>query len=127
MSSPPRSARAAHSISCCAGGRRPTRTAGRCFTGSRGPGFAAVGPVSKIEAVEEGALIVQRLSEDGFQRVRVELPALLAISSEINEPRMPSLKGTMAAGRAHISGWKAADLLAAASSRRSSCGGSSSR
>jgi electron transfer flavoprotein beta subunit len=73
-------------------------------------GFIAVGPVSKIEAVEEGALIVQRLSEDGFQRVRVTLPALLAISSEINEPRMPSLKGTMAAGRALISGWKAADL-----------------
>jgi electron transfer flavoprotein beta subunit len=38
------------------------------------------------------------------------LPALLAISSEINEPRMPSLKGTMAAGRALISGWKASDL-----------------
>ena len=45
-----------------------------------------------------GSLTVQRLSEDGFQRLRVALPALLGISSEINEPRMPSLKGTMAAG-----------------------------
>jgi electron transfer flavoprotein beta subunit len=73
-------------------------------------GLAAVGPVSKIESSEEGALVVRRLAEDGFQRVRVELPALLAISSEINEPRMPSLKGTMAAGRALVNGWKAADL-----------------
>jgi electron transfer flavoprotein beta subunit len=73
-------------------------------------GVPALGPVSKIEAVEAESLVVQRLSEDGFQRVRVGLPALLAISSEINEPRMPSLKGTMAAGRALISGWKASDL-----------------
>jgi electron transfer flavoprotein beta subunit len=73
-------------------------------------GLPAVGPVSRIESVENGALTVQRLMEDGFQRVRVTLPALLAISSEINEPRMPSLKGTMAAGRVLISGWKVADL-----------------
>jgi electron transfer flavoprotein beta subunit len=73
-------------------------------------GLPAVGPVAKIESIEESSVIVQRLTEDGFQRVRVTLPALLAISSEINEPRMPSLKGTMAAGRALISGWKASDL-----------------
>jgi electron transfer flavoprotein beta subunit len=73
-------------------------------------GLASVGPVSKIEALENGSMTVQRLMEDGFQRVRVALPALLGISSEINEPRMPSLKGTMAAGRILISGWKAADL-----------------
>jgi electron transfer flavoprotein beta subunit len=73
-------------------------------------GLPAVGPVSKIEAVEDGSVTVQRLIEDGYQRVRVALPALLGISSEINEPRMPSLKGTMAAGRVLISGWKAADL-----------------
>jgi electron transfer flavoprotein beta subunit len=73
-------------------------------------GLAAVGPVSKIEAVENDSITVHRLMEDGFQRVKVELPALLGISSEINEPRMPSLKGTMAAGRILISGCKAADL-----------------
>lgn len=73
-------------------------------------GLAAVCPVSKIESVEEDTMIVQRLIEDGYQRVRVKLPALLGISSEINEPRMPSLKGTMAAGRVLISGLKAADL-----------------
>lgn len=76
-------------------------------------GVAAVGPISRIEAVEAGALVVHRLSEDGSQRVKVSLPALLAISSEINEPRMPSLKGTMAAGRALISGWKASDIALA--------------
>ncbi len=76
-------------------------------------GLPAVGPVLKIESIENKSLIVRRLMEDGFQRVRVGLPALLGISSEINEPRMPSLKGTMAAGRVLISGWKGADLAMA--------------
>jgi electron transfer flavoprotein beta subunit len=73
-------------------------------------GLTALCPVSKIESVEEGSLVVHRLIEDGYQRVRVKTPALLGISSEINEPRMPSLKGTMAAARILISGWKARDL-----------------
>jgi electron transfer flavoprotein beta subunit len=70
-------------------------------------GLTAVCPVSRIESVEDGSVIVHRLMEDGLQRLRVKTPALLGISSEINEPRMPSLKGTMAAGRILISGWKA--------------------
>jgi electron transfer flavoprotein beta subunit len=74
---------------------------------------AAVCPVSKIESIESGSLVVQRLTEDGFQRVRVSLPALLGISSEMNEPRTPSMKGTMAANRVMISGWKSADLALA--------------
>jgi electron transfer flavoprotein beta subunit len=73
-------------------------------------GLAAVCPISKIEAADGASITVQRLIEDGVQHVRVQLPALLGISSEINEPRMPSLKGTMAAGRVLISGLKAGDL-----------------
>jgi len=72
--------------------------------------LAAVGPVSKIETAEGGSLVLHRLIEDGVQKVSVKLPALLGISSEINEPRNPSLKGTMAAGRILIGGWKAGDL-----------------
>lgn len=73
-------------------------------------GLNVISPISKIEAFDDGALTVHRLSEEGYQRVRVTMPVLLGISSEINEPRMPSLKGTMAAGRVLISGWKAGDL-----------------
>lgn len=73
-------------------------------------GLPAVSPIQKIEAVEDGSLTVQRIVEDGYQRVRVALPALLGVSSEINEPRYPPLKGIMAAGRAQIPVWSAADL-----------------
>jgi electron transfer flavoprotein beta subunit len=73
-------------------------------------GIDAVSPVAAIESCVPGTLVVQRLSEDGYHRLRVGLPALLGISSEINEPRGPSMRGIMSAGRAHIPGWKAADL-----------------
>jgi electron transfer flavoprotein beta subunit len=70
----------------------------------------AVSPIQKIEQVEDGALVVQRIAEEGYQRLRVRLPALLGVSSELNEPRYPPLRGIMAAGRAQIPVWTAADL-----------------
>jgi len=73
-------------------------------------GIPLVTPVSKIESVEEGALVVQRLNGDTVQRLRVRLPALLGISSEINEPRTPSMRGLANATRMRIPRWTAADL-----------------
>lgn len=67
-------------------------------------------PVTKIEAVEGDMLTVLRLTDDGTQRLKVKLPALLGISSEINEPRLPPMRGLMSAGRAMIPAWKKADL-----------------
>jgi electron transfer flavoprotein beta subunit len=70
----------------------------------------ALSPVQQIEVAGDGRLRVQRLAEDGVQVVEVRLPALLAVSSEIGEPRYPPLRGIMAAGRAQIPAWTAADL-----------------
>ena len=70
----------------------------------------AVSPVAKIAESDGRNLTVHRLTEDGYQRLRVELPALLGISSEINEPRFPPVRGKMAAERMLIPGWKASDL-----------------
>lgn len=42
-------------------------------------------------------LTVSRDMEDGFQTVRAMLPALLLSSTGLDEPRLPSLKGIMAA------------------------------
>ena len=73
-------------------------------------GLPAVSPIQKIEDASAEALTVERIVEDGYQRLRVRLPALLGVSSEINEPRYPPLKGIMAAGRAQIPVWTAAEL-----------------
>ena len=40
----------------------------------------------------------------------VTLPALISVVKEINEPRLPSLKGKMAAKKKPITKWNAADL-----------------
>ncbi len=72
--------------------------------------LAVVTPVTKIEAVEADALTVHRLTDDGAQRITVRLPALLGVSSEMNEPRLPSMRGLMSAGRAMIPAWKKNDL-----------------
>jgi electron transfer flavoprotein beta subunit len=73
-------------------------------------GLPAVSPVQKIEEAAADSLVAERIVEDGYQRLKVKLPALLGISSEINEPRYPPLKGIMAAGKAQIPVWTAADL-----------------
>src|SRR5215471_5057216 len=77
---------------------------------ARNLGIPAVAPVQKIEAASDDSLIAERIVEDGYQRLKVRLPALLGVSSEMNEPRYPPLKGIMAAGRAQIPVLTAADL-----------------
>jgi electron transfer flavoprotein beta subunit len=73
-------------------------------------GLPAVSPIKKVVEVEAAALVVDRIAEDGTQRVRVELPALIGVSSEANQPRYPAMKGTLIARRAQIPTWQRADL-----------------
>jgi len=47
--------------------------------------------------VEPGAVIGRRQTEYGYERIRAPLPAVVAVSDAINEPRYPSLKGIMGA------------------------------
>jgi electron transfer flavoprotein beta subunit len=73
-------------------------------------GLPAVSPVKAIVEIAEGAVVVERIAEDGTQRVSVRLPALIGVSSETNEPRYPAMKGVMAARRAQIPTWSRTDL-----------------
>ena len=73
-------------------------------------GLPAVSPIQKIEDASAESVTVERIVEDGYQRLKIRLPALLGVSSEMNEPRYPPLKGIMAAGRAQIPVWKAREL-----------------
>ena len=58
--------------------------------------------VRKIEEVTDASLRVQRLMDDGYDVVEAALPVLLTVVKEINVPRLPSLKGKMAAKKAVI-------------------------
>jgi len=54
--------------------------------------------------------VAERLLESGFEVIDIQLPCLLTVVKEINEPRLPSLKGKMAAKKAEIVKWTAQDL-----------------
>lgn len=66
--------------------------------------------VKKFESAENGKAVVHRTTEDGYDVVELTLPAVVSVVKEINEPRLPSLKGKMAAKKVAITKWSAGDL-----------------
>lgn len=89
-------------------------------TGQVGPGiavhvnYAQTAYVAEIKELDAKKMVVKRLVEDGYEVVEVKLPAVLTVVKEINEPRTPSLRGKMAAKKAEIIKWGAADINAPA-------------
>lgn len=65
----------------------------------------------KIE-VEGTKIRVRRHLEDTAEIVETELPAAVTVLKQINEPRMPSLKGQMRAKKVLIPVWTAVDINA---------------
>ncbi|MBU1853233.1 MAG: electron transfer flavoprotein subunit beta/FixA family protein [Candidatus Omnitrophica bacterium] len=52
----------------------------------------------------------ERMTEEGYEIIESPLPCLITVVKEINEPRLPSLKGKMKAKSAGIKKWEAKDL-----------------
>jgi electron transfer flavoprotein beta subunit len=65
---------------------------------------------AKEITVDGGKVAIKRQSESGYDIVESALPALVACSSGINEPRYPQLKGIMAAKKKEIKVYTANDL-----------------
>jgi electron transfer flavoprotein beta subunit len=66
--------------------------------------------IRKIEEVRPDMIKVQRLMDEGYDVVESSLPVLLTVVRELNQPRLPSLKGKMAAKKAEITKWTAPDI-----------------
>jgi electron transfer flavoprotein beta subunit len=89
-------------------------------TAQVGPGIAAhldlaqATYVRRIDSVHldtnPKVMIVERLLEEGYELIKIHLPALITVVKEINTPRMPSLKGKMRAQKAAITVWGNKDL-----------------
>lgn len=58
--------------------------------------------VRKINSVKDDSIIVERLMEDGYDIVESSIPVLITVVKELNEPRLPSLRGKLAAKKAEI-------------------------
>jgi electron transfer flavoprotein beta subunit len=92
-------------------------------TGQVGPGIAAwlglpilsyVSRISDIQGVEggrpDGAIEVERLIEEGYQRLRAPLPAVLTVVKEIVRPGLPTLRGKKRARRLEVPVWGTENL-----------------
>ncbi len=75
-------------------------------------GMTLLTEVFQVEELDlEGrTLTVRRLLEGGLQRVKAKLPALIAVTKDINEPRYASLLGIRKAAKAPVTVWGAGDL-----------------
>lgn len=85
-------------------------------TAQVGPGIAAhlklsqAAFVKKIVEVGERHAVVQRMTEEGHDVVRLPLPAVVTVVKEINTPRFTSLSGKVRARRTAIPVWGPMDL-----------------
>jgi len=59
-------------------------------------GMPVASQASELQ-VAGGSVTVKRQTEYGYDRIQAPLPAVVAVSDAINEPRYPSLKGIMGA------------------------------
>lgn len=85
-------------------------------TGQVGPmlaeamGVPFISLVNKIEELGQGSIKVLRMSDEGHQSIEMTLPGVITVVKEINVPRIPSLRGLMAAKKAAVPVWNAGEL-----------------
>jgi len=60
-------------------------------------GIPFVAYIRKIEQVKDNIMVAERMMDEGYDVVETRLPALITVVKEINQPRLPSLKGKMKA------------------------------
>ena len=60
--------------------------------------------------VEGDTVVAERTLEDVYETVKAKMPALITVTREINQPRIPSLMMIMKASKKEIATWTAADL-----------------
>jgi electron transfer flavoprotein beta subunit len=61
-------------------------------------------------SVEGDTVTAERALEDAVETVKAKMPALVSVTREINQPRIPSLMMIMKASKKEIVTWTAADL-----------------
>ena len=85
-------------------------------TAQVGPGISAhldipqITCVKKIEDIKGSVIRAERMTEEGYDIIESPLPCLITVVKEINEPRLPSLKGKMRAKKIEIKKLEAKDL-----------------
>ncbi|UCZ76449.1 electron transfer flavoprotein [Dickeya zeae] len=68
-----------------------------------------INAVSRIQ-LEGNRVIVERTLEEDVEVLELTLPAVLCVTSDINVPRIPSMKAILGAGKKPVTQWKAGDI-----------------
>ncbi|MGA3191468.1 MAG: electron transfer flavoprotein subunit beta/FixA family protein [Candidatus Bathyarchaeia archaeon] len=85
------------------------------FSGLVGPRLAELLNLPQITsvrkvAVEGDTVVAERSLEDASETVKAKMPALISVTREINQPRIPSLMMIMKASKKEIVTWTLKDL-----------------
>ncbi|MGP3777946.1 electron transfer flavoprotein subunit beta/FixA family protein [Halanaerobium saccharolyticum] len=59
---------------------------------------------------EQDSIIVERMVEDGYEKLELPLPALLTVVKEISFPRLPTLRGKQRSRKMEIPQWNLENL-----------------
>jgi len=70
----------------------------------------AVTNVEELTLENEKNLVVKRIWERGYIRARIKLPAVIAVTDRINQPRLPTIFNIMAATQKEIKCWNVVDV-----------------
>jgi len=73
--------------------------------------------VAKSIIIANGKAKIERLVDDGTEVVEVSMPVVITVSSELGDPRYPSIKGILAAKKIDPIVWNHGDIGTEASER----------
>ncbi|MBS0917303.1 putative electron transfer flavoprotein FixA [Providencia rettgeri] len=70
----------------------------------------AINGVKKIVSITADTVIVERELEDEIETLSMPLPAIIAVTSDVNVPVIPSMKAILGAAKKPVQAWTMADI-----------------
>lgn len=70
----------------------------------------AVNGINKIVSLSNDSITVERELENEIETLTLPLPAVIAVSTDINIPQIPSMKAILGAAKKPVQQWSVADL-----------------
>lgn len=68
--------------------------------------------INAVSAIQRqgNTLVIERTLEDDVEVIELSVPAVLCVTSDINMPRIPSMKAILGAAKKPVQVWSAADI-----------------
>ncbi len=70
----------------------------------------AINGINKIVSLSNDSITVERELENEIETLTIPLPAVIAVSTDINTPQIPSMKAILGAAKKSVQQWSVADL-----------------